>query len=653
MAVRKLNMINIVCKNLIADELLRDLIVDGSCQFVQTMKEIEENDFVIGVTENHADEILDMEDIKLKTSDKEAYVYLDRIRDLTASMDYEPQFIKDKAKGNYTFESVKKEFDSVYKQFSDFISKTAFIEGKLSKLKSLEYINILQNIDVDFKQLMNLEFFTVKFGFLTKVKRKKISQNYENIFAIVLHIGDYNEMELYIIVSPKNLDVEMERILRSTEFMEIEIDPDYLGTSTEMKAKIESETKKYEEKLRALKSLCSGYIADNKETLDRLYSQILMESKLDGVRSKTAATANFTYISAWTPEEHSDDFDRIFSMYKDLLLSYKKSTEVTSRINTPTSLSNKKFFKPFEMLVNMYGVPSYDEMDPTAFLGLTYIILFGAMFGDLGQGMVLFLAGILMLRTKLQTFGGLLWRIGLGSMFFGIIYDSLFGFEHIISKLLPINIYFRPIDNINLMLIATIAFGLLLLLISYAFSIINKINRREYEEAIFGKNGINGMVLFIALLAFVIGLATGNDILPGYILNSVIFLSVGLLIVKQPLTNLITKERPLYKENPSEYYVEGGFNLLETFLAMMSNSISFIRVGAFALNHVGLFIAFRTMANMMGSLLGSVIVIIIGNIIIIGLEGLIVFVQGLRLFYYEMFSKYYKGEGIQFNPDKI
>ncbi len=99
--------------------------------------------------------------------------------------------------------------------------------------------------------------------------------------------------------------------------------------------------------------------------------------------------------------------------------------------------------------------------------------------------------------------------------------------------------------------------------------------------------------------------------------------------------------------------MESGFDLLETFLSMLSNTVSFIRVGAFALNHVGLFIAFHTMASLIGSTFGNISMFFLGNIIIIVLEGLIVFIQGLRLMYYEIFSKYYIGDGYKFKPSGL
>mgnify|MGYP000999251812 FL=1 len=124
------------------------------------------------------------------------------------------------------------------------------------------------------------------------------------------------------------------------------------------------------------------------------------------------------------------------------------------------------------------------------------------------------------------------------------------------------------------------------------------------------------------------------------------------MVVKQPLGNLI-KKKPLYNESVSDYYIESGFSIIETLLSMLSGTLSFIRVGAFALTHVGLFIAFQTIGRLIGSGIGDVVVLIIGNVVIICLEGLIVFIQGLRLEYYELFSRYYKGEGVEFSPIKI
>jgi V/A-type H+-transporting ATPase subunit I len=213
--------------------------------------------------------------------------------------------------------------------------------------------------------------------------------------------------------------------------------------------------------------------------------------------------------------------------------------------------------------------------------------------------------------------------------------------------------FLRPIENINTILVASIAIGIFLLLVSFGYSIYNKLKIKDLKEGVFGRNGVAGLVLYLSVLG--IAASKLHDQFAGYagILTLLAVTSVGLIIVREPLANAVRGHRPLYHETAGAYYVESGFDILETFLSMLSNSVSFIRVGAFALNHVGLFVAFHTMASIIGTLAGDVSMFIIGNVIIICLEGLIVFIQGLRLVYYELFSKYYTGEGVPFSPAAV
>ena len=653
MAVKKLGMMNIVCKNEHLDELLRDLILEGNCQFIDSLTEIEESDFSIGMTEENADEILDIEDIVLLKENKEVAEYIEKMNVLTKGLNYSPRTSNEHMLGEHNFEILKQIIDDIHCKFINFTEETNRVTEKIEYLDSLGYLDTIRNIHVDFSKLVNLKFFTVKFGFITREKRKKIAQNYEHIFAIVLHLGSYEEKELYLIVSPKTLDVEMGRILRSTDFAELEIDRTYLSTPIEMERRIEEDKHKYAVELQKLRKIALDYIEEYHQEIDRLYSKLLMAEKINSIRTNIAATQKFSYLSVWVPEGNDEEYRRIFSKYDGTIVTFKSSEEVTNKIEIPTFLKNSFFFKPFETLVTMYGVPSHDEIDPTTFFGVVYIMLFGAMFGDLGQGVVIVLFGLWLVKKGKETYGSILWRIGLGTMLFGIIYDSFFGYEDVISKFIPLPIYLRPISNINTILLLSVGAGLVLLTISYVYSILNKAKRGEMEEGLFGRNGVNGLVLFGLLVLVVFGMFSGRQVIPPWMAYALILSSVALMVMKQPLSNWIMKARPIHDESLAEYYIEGGFNILETFLSILSNSISFIRLGAFALNHVGLFIAFRTMADMMGSRFGNILMFILGNLVILSLEGLVVFIQGLRLFYYELFSKYYEGEGVLFAPVKF
>lgn len=653
MAIEKLVMANVVCRRNRLDGIIRDLILLEKCEFIDTFLEIDDGDFSIGISEENADEILDMEDIVPLKENKAIEQVIEKLETTLRSLKYTPNIDTAHMRGIHNFEAMNDDVEKLSCKFAVLTEEVNQIESRIETLERYKVMECIKNIDINLEQLMNMDHFTVKLGFLTREKAKRISQNYDNIKALVLHAGTFEEKEFYIVVSPKSLDVEMGRILRSTDFVEINLEGETLSTPGEIVESFVAEKTACENRLVEIEVMTKKDIEANSQEFDRLYSMLIMERKIDEVRTKVAVTENLAYLSAWAPAEDMDRLTEIFGPPPETLVTFKKSEEVSSRIPTPTFLKNNRFFKPFEMLVNMYGTPMHNETDPTFFFGITYMILFGAMFGDLGQGLVIALAGLLLRKKVNPDFCGILTRIGIGSMFFGFIYDSFFGYEHIISSVLPLPIYFRPIDNINLVLIYAIIIGIVLVFISYLYSIVNKLRLGDIEEGVFGRNGINGLLLLSALLMLVYGMFTSNQLLPSVVLNVTILLSVVLLLVKQPLSNKLLGNTRLFDEEPGAYYVEGVFNLFETFLGMISNTASFIRVGAFALNHVGLFIAFHTLAEMIGSTTGNIAMFLLGNIIIIALEGLVVFIQGLRLFYYELFSKYYSGDGILFAPDKI
>ncbi|MGL6293252.1 V-type ATPase 116kDa subunit family protein, partial [Eubacterium aggregans] len=239
--------------------------------------------------------------------------------------------------------------------------------------------------------------------------------------------------------------------------------------------------------------------------------------------------------------------------------------------------------------------------------------------------------------------GNVLSRMAISSIIFGFIYGSIFGNE----TLLP-TLWVRPFSSINTILITAVIVGVAMILCGYIYSIINKLRSGDIKEGWFGPSGVAGLVLYITLLVCVLWILTigACSVMPLYVVAAVL---VVLVLFREPIANTI-RHRKLYDSTAGDYYVEAGFGLFEMLLGMLSNTLSFIRVGAFALTHVGLFMSFETLAEMVGGGFGGIVVLILGNILIIVLEGLIDFIQCLRLQFYELFSKYYTGDGEEFVP---
>ncbi len=325
-----------------------------------------------------------------------------------------------------------------------------------------------------------------------------------------------------------------------------------------------------------------------------------------------------------------------------------------STISTPpTKLKNPALFRPFEMYVKMYGLPAYNELDPTIFVALTYSFIFGIMFGDVGQGLVLCIGGFLLYRIKKINLAAIISCCGIFSTIFGFMFASVFGFEDILEPL-----WLRPgvqmsslpfIGRMNTILVVTIAFGMGIILVSMILHIINAVKAHNIAEALFDTNGVAGLVFYGSLALVVMLFMTGNP-LPASILLMVMFgVPLILIALKEPLHNLIEHKPELIEGGKVMFIVQTFFELFEVLLSYLSNTISFVRVGAFAISHAAMM---EVVLMLAGAESGnpSWPVVVIGNIFVCGLEGLIVGIQVLRLEYYEMFSRFYKGTGREFKP---
>ena len=319
----------------------------------------------------------------------------------------------------------------------------------------------------------------------------------------------------------------------------------------------------------------------------------------------------------------------------------------------PTKLENPKLFKPFEMFIKMYGLPKSGEMDPTIFVGIMYSFIFGAMFGDVGQGLLLFIGGAILYFTKKMNLAGIVSLAGIFSTFFGFMFGSVFGFEDIIEAkwIRPINhMTTLPfIGKLNTVFIVSIAFGMGIILISMIFHILNGIRAKDTEATWFDANGVAGLIFYGAAVTCIVLFMTGHS-LPGGIVLAVMF-GVPLLLIalKEPLTNKIKKKTEKMEQSKAMFVTQAFFELFETLLSYFSNTLSFIRIGAFAVSHASIM---EVVLMLAGAESGHInwVVIVLGNLFVCGFEGLIVGIQVLRLVYYEMFSRFYKGSGREFKP---
>lgn len=442
--------------------------------------------------------------------------------------------------------------------------------------------------------------------------------------------------ENYLLIYPKQVREDVSRSINTLGFIDKDIPKDFLIDS------IDDERFKTSQRLDEVTKEIRNINGNYQDLLENIPYSLDYSEKANNLKNDMAHGSDYFYLSGWVPESKLESFQKLKSKHKNTLINSKEVSEVSEQ--PPTRLKNNPFVKPFEYMVNMYGPPSYNEIDPTPFFAITYMLLYGLMFGDLGQGLV-FLGLGFWLSKKNETFGALLKRIGISASVFGLMYGSFFGREDLIPALL-----IKPFDNIMTVLIASVAFGVTLMVISYIIGIYNKVHlQKNIEEGIFGKEGLAGLMMMTAFIIIVLAIVNIGPI-PKTIGLILLILSIVMIIFKQPIARKLEGNKRLYDQAKGDYYLEGSFSVIEALLSVFSNLVSFTRVGAFAINHVGLYMAFEVMAKLIGGGVKGFIILVIGNIFIIGLEGMIVGIQGLRLEFYEMFSKYYEGNGRLFRP---
>lgn len=207
-------------------------------------------------------------------------------------------------------------------------------------------------------------------------------------------------------------------------------------------------------------------------------------------------------------------------------------------------------------------------------------------------------------------------------------------------------------EYINTLLIASIALGAGMITLVMLLNILNALRRRDVGKALFDPNGLSGIVFYWGAIFAILGIMGLLPNVASFLYIAVVLvLPLVLIYLKEPLSGLIQHRKDWKPEKPGEFFIENFFEMFEVLLSYLSNSVSFIRVGAFALNHAGMMLAVRVIAELLGA--GGPVVMVLGNIFVMCMEGLIVGIQVLRLEFYELFSRFFQGGGRAFEPFQI
>lgn len=358
-------------------------------------------------------------------------------------------------------------------------------------------------------------------------------------------------------------------------------------------------------------------------------AQPLAESALGALKDSGALMV----LTGWLPRHVmpvlAEALDRHFPQ-RYVLDTREPALRDTSII--PSLLRYPTWLKPYIPLVRSYGVPRYGEFDPALLFAFSYVLLFGAMFGDVGHGAAL-MGLSLFLRGKLAWLRPVGLLAGASACAFGVLYGSVFGFENLIKPL-----WMSPMHDATRMLELAILSGVGFITATFLINFYNRLVSHRLADALFDGRALAGLLFYAGAVLGLANLIRGHNFGGP---NAVVSLS-GLALIA--LRNWSTSGAAV-----PERMLVTLIETLETATNLFANTLSFLRVAAFSLNHVALALAVFTLANSLGTA-GHWITVVVGNLVIIALEGGIVAIQALRLMYYEGFSRFFSGDGVEFKP---
>lgn len=525
-------------------------------------------------------------------------------------------------------------------------------------LDPLKIIRPFKNLNFDVSEILNFKYIHYRFGRIEKQYLQKFEKYiYDNLDTLFIKCGE-DEMYVYgVYFVPEHQAHKVHAVYSSMHFERIFIPNEYHGTATEAFEKLDTRHREIHKALDANKEASRKFLQDNSTKIVSAKAALDACSSSFDIRKLAACTPGdtntFYILCGWMTEKDALAFQKdIQNDEKIFCLMEDQKAPATQK--PPTKLRNPKLFKPFEMYVKMYGLPAYNEMDPTWFVAITYSFIFGAMFGDVGQGLVLFLGGLFLYKTKKMDLAGIISCAGVFSVFFGFMYGSFFGFEDVLKAiwLKPMNQMMDVplVGRLNAVFVIAIGFGMFIILICMVFNIINSIRRGDTEKTWFDSNAVAGLV-FYGSIVLTIGLFISGKKLPAAAILVIMFgVPLLLMFLKEPLTNLVEKKSRILPEQKGMFFVQSFFELFEVLLSYLSNTLSFLRIGAFAVSHAAMMEVVLMLAGATNGGSPNWIVVVLGNIFVCAMEGLIVGIQVLRLEYYEIFSRFYAGNGREFKP---
>ena len=509
------------------------------------------------------------------------------------------------------------------------------------------FLDELTAVGREAEQALKPRFLSITLGRLTSEGFKQLEEMGDVTPILAFPLVAEKRHVLAVVFCPSGYRPEARKLFNSVHMTEYDLEELFAGAGESLRERLKEETAALSREARELSEAPRNYLEMHRAELERLYRDVFTMQRVYTLCRERGEIGPLFVLSgvvpAYTLPRLANTLERLGA---NTILITESDAELEGRgLTLPTLLKNNFFVRKFHEIVAMYSLPSYGETDPSAMVALSFCLFFGFMFGDVGHGLLLVAGAWLMERKGLmkRAFASVIGLAGASSVLFGFLFGSVFGSEEVLPP-----IWTSPMHGIDNLIQTSLVAGVLFMSLGVVINILTLWRRGRLGKMLFDGEGVAGLLFYwMAAAAGVIAFTSESGV-PSFIpailgVLFIVIMSGGAL------------ERLIF--GPQEG--AGGaavqtFSALHSLLSFLSNTASFVRLAAFALNHAGLSAAVFMLSDLVHSLPGGALfraaVLLAGNAVIVGLEGLIVFIQTLRLEYYEFFGKFYHGGGTPFRP---
>jgi V/A-type H+-transporting ATPase subunit I len=564
--------------------------------------------------------------------------------------------------------SLLKSQQQIEKELEEYRNAQAAI-GSASKLK------------MELSELHRLKTFFAEIFIVNSKDIKEIQNSLSDLIVQPFKLDD--EKSSITVIGSQEDSEKIMKVLRSFNVHPIQIPSDLPQNPSVAFDRCQKTCKDLEKKTAEITKKISKLKVSLLPKLLSLYESSKAAKDILEVTRKPGGTKNFAVIQGYIPDGMNKRFKSLTKSY--ISVSEPVSFDKDSKNQLPTLLLNNRYAKTFEVITETQGLPTYGEVDPTPIIAFVWPVFYGIMFADLGHGLLLFGLGMFLryrANGSLRTWATLLAASGAAASIAGVGTGEFFGF-HIdeIAILAPIfsplevlvgalNVSELTFEQVIKILKVSVAIGIIHLLMALFLRLRSDILERN--KLVVLTHDIPTIIQFLAIVALILAaIGSGYDIIGMFGVTGVThnepvpwltyvfgeWVTVDLVAKATPPIIIATagimiyggkKEQELAAKHGHD---EGGGLMgivieviLVRIIEVLSNVISYTRLGIMLLVHAALLVT----VNQSYEHGGGLAVLIGGNIGIMLIEGLIVYIQTIRLHLYEWFPKWYRGEGVEF-----